>query len=106
MACGEPPSTAMRTYWGSKIILYRKPYTVIGVMPRDFELSAQPGACEQQRALASAQPRARRIYGRQRSVVELSHGRALKPGIIAEQRRRPTADRSGLEPMLGNDAGL
>src|SRR5436309_2141528 len=41
-------------------------------------VSAQPGACEPQRALASAQPRARRIYGGQRGVVELSHGGALK----------------------------
>src|SRR3989442_156681 len=28
---------------GSKIILYRKPYTVIGVMPRDFEFPLNPG---------------------------------------------------------------
>src|SRR5258707_1540383 len=28
---------------GSKIILYRKPYTLIGVMPRDFEFPLNPG---------------------------------------------------------------
>src|SRR2546430_9363630 len=28
---------------GSKILLYRKPYTVIGVMPRDFEFPLNPG---------------------------------------------------------------
>jgi predicted permease len=32
---------------GSKIILYRKPYTVIGVMPRDFEFPLNPGHVNQ-----------------------------------------------------------
>jgi len=38
----EPlPRRCERT--GSKIILYRKPYTVIGVMPPDFEFPLNPG---------------------------------------------------------------
>ena len=32
---------------GSKILLYRKPYTVIGVMPRDFEFPLNPGHVNQ-----------------------------------------------------------
>src|SRR6516162_8002908 len=32
---------------GSKIILYRNPYTVIGVMPRDFEFPLNPGHVNQ-----------------------------------------------------------
>src|ERR1700751_5847425 len=32
---------------GSKIFLYRKPYTVIGVMPRDFEFPLNPGNVNQ-----------------------------------------------------------
>jgi predicted permease len=32
---------------GSKIFLYRKPYTVIGVMPRDFEFPLNPGHSNQ-----------------------------------------------------------
>src|SRR5258707_15867535 len=32
---------------GSKILLYRKPYTVIGVMPRDFEFPLNPGNVNQ-----------------------------------------------------------
>src|SRR5215470_5029528 len=32
---------------GSKIVLYRKPYTVIGVMPRDFEFPLNPGHVNQ-----------------------------------------------------------
>ena len=32
---------------GSKILLYRKPYTVIGVMPRDFEFPLSPGHVNQ-----------------------------------------------------------
>src|SRR5438552_8153742 len=32
---------------GSKILLYRKPYTVIGVMPREFEFPFNPGHANQ-----------------------------------------------------------
>src|SRR5437762_10647238 len=32
---------------GRKILLYRKPYTVIGVMPRDFEFPLNPGHVSQ-----------------------------------------------------------
>jgi len=32
---------------GGKILLYRKPYTVIGVMPRDFEFPLNPGHVNQ-----------------------------------------------------------
>jgi predicted permease len=32
---------------GGKILLYRKPYTVIGVMPRDFEFPLNPGHLNQ-----------------------------------------------------------
>jgi predicted permease len=32
---------------GTKILLYRKPYTVIGVMPRDFEFPLNPGHVNQ-----------------------------------------------------------
>ena len=37
----------MRTILGRKILLYRKPYTVIGVMPRDFEFPLMPGHLNQ-----------------------------------------------------------
>ncbi len=63
---------------GSKILLYRKPYTVIGVMPPRFRVSAQSWTCKPERVLASAQPPAGGIYRRQRCVVERSHGGALK----------------------------
>ena len=53
-----------------------------------FRVSAQPWACEPERALASAQPAARGIYGGQRGVVELSHGGALKARHHCSSRRR------------------
>ena len=86
---------------GSKILLYRKPYTVIGVMPRDFEFPLNPGTCEPERALASAQPAARGIYRGQRGVVELPHGGALK----ARHHCRAGAERCGASGP-GDDARL
>jgi predicted permease len=70
---------------GSKIILYRKPYTVIGVMPRDFEFPLNPGHVSQSElwlplslqpeefTAASASSWNSRMVGR------------LKPGITLEQ---------------------
>jgi hypothetical protein len=36
---------------GSRILLYRKPYTVIGVMPRGFEFPLNPGQVNQRRGI-------------------------------------------------------
>jgi predicted permease len=70
---------------GSKIILYRKPYTVIGVMPREFEFPLNPGHVNhselwlplslgpEEFAAGSAASWNSRMVGR------------LKPGITAEQ---------------------
>ena len=40
---------------GKKILLDRKPYVVIGVMPRNFEFPLVAGASEPQRAVGSDQ---------------------------------------------------
>jgi len=70
---------------GSKILLYRKPYTVIGVMPRDFEFPLNPGHVNQSEFWLplSLQPEA---FTSGSAVSWNSHmvGR-LKPGITVEQ---------------------
>ena len=76
---------------GSKILLDRKPYTVIGVMPRNFEFPLNAGACGPERALGSAQPEAGGVHGGQRGVVELPHGGAFE----ARDHCRAGAERCG-----------
>ncbi|HTJ85702.1 MAG TPA: ABC transporter permease [Terriglobales bacterium] len=70
---------------GSKIILYRKPYTVIGVMPRDFEFPLNPGHLNQSEFWLplSLQP-AEFTAGAAASWNSRMVGR-LKPGISIEQ---------------------
>ena len=83
---------------GSTIFLYRKPYTVIGVMPRDFEFPLSPGHVNQSElwlplslqpeefAASSASSWNSRMVGR------------LKPGITAEQAQSD-AERVARETM-------
>ena len=70
---------------GSKILLYRKPYTVIGVMPRDFEFPLNPGHVNQSEFWLplSLQPE-EFAAGSAASWNAHMVGR-LKPGITAEQ---------------------
>ena len=70
---------------GSKILLYRKPYTVIGVMPRDFEFPLNPGHVNQSELWLplSLQPE-EFTAGSAASWNSRMVGR-LKPGITAEQ---------------------
>ena len=70
---------------GSKIILYRKPYTVIGVMPHDFEFPLNPGHVNQSEFWLplSLQP-AEFTAGAAASWNSRMVGR-LKPGISIEQ---------------------
>jgi predicted permease len=70
---------------GSKILLYRKPYIVIGVMPRDFEFPLNPGNVNQSELWLplSLQPE-EFTAGSAASWNSRMVGR-LKPGITAEQ---------------------
>jgi len=70
---------------GSKILLYRKPYTVIGVMPRDFEFPLNPGNVRQSELWLplSLQPE-EFTAGSAASWNSRMVGR-LKPGITVEQ---------------------
>lgn len=70
---------------GSKILLYRKPYIVIGVMPRDFEFPLNPGNANQSEFWLplSLQPE-EFTAGGAASWNSRMVGR-LKPGITAAQ---------------------
>jgi predicted permease len=83
---------------GSKILLYRKPYTVIGVMPRDFEFPLNPGHVNQSELWLplSLQPE-EFTAGSASSWNSRMVGR-LKPGITAEQAQSD-AERVARETM-------
>jgi predicted permease len=83
---------------GSKILLYRKPYTVIGVMPRDFEFPLNPGNVNQSELWLplSLQPE-ESTAGAAGSWNSRMVGR-LKPGITAEQAQSD-AERVARETM-------
>src|SRR6266480_4845838 len=82
----------------SKIILYRKPYTVIGVMPRNFEFPLNPGHLDQSEFWLplSLQPE-EFTAGSAASWTSRMVGR-LKPGITAEQAQSD-AERVARETM-------
>ncbi len=83
---------------GSKIFLYRKPYTLIGVMPRDFEFPLNPGHVNRSELWLplSLQPN-EFTAGGAASWNSRMVGR-LKPGITAEQAQGD-ADRVARDTM-------
>jgi predicted permease len=83
---------------GSKILLYRRPYTVIGVMPRDFEFPLNPGHVNHSEFWLplSLQPE-EFTAGSAASWNSRTVGR-LKPGITAAQAQSD-ADRIARETM-------
>jgi predicted permease len=83
---------------GSKILLYRKPYTVIGVMPRDFEFPLNPGHVNQSELWLPLSLRAEEFTaGSAASWNSRMVGR-LKPGITVEQAQSD-AERVAQETM-------
>jgi predicted permease len=83
---------------GTKILLDRKPYTVIGVMPRNFEFPLNPGHLNQTELWVplSLQPE-EFTGGSAASWISRMVGR-LKPGITAEQAQSD-AERVARETM-------
>jgi predicted permease len=83
---------------GSKILLYRKPYTVIGVMPRDFEFPLNPGNVNQSELWLplGLQPE-EFTAGRAASWNSRMVGR-LKPGVTVAQAQSD-AERVAQETM-------
>jgi predicted permease len=83
---------------GSKILLYRKPYAVVGVMPRDFEFPLNPGHVNQSEFWLplSLQPE-EFMAGSAASWNSRMVG-LLKPGITVEQAQSD-ADRVARDTM-------
>jgi predicted permease len=86
------------TVLGTKILLYRKPYTVIGVMPRDFEFPLNPGNVNQSELWLPLSLKPEEFAaGKAASWNSRMIGR-LKPGVTAEQAQSD-AERVAQETM-------
>jgi predicted permease len=83
---------------GSKILLYRKPYTVIGVMPRDFEFPLNPGHVNQSELWLPLSLQPEEFTAGSASSWNSRIVARLKPGITAEQAQSD-AERVARETM-------
>ena len=83
---------------GSKIILYRKPYTVIGVMPRDFEFPLNPGHVNHSELWLPLSLEPEEFTAGSAAAWNSRMVGRLKPGIIAEQAQSD-AERVARETM-------
>src|SRR6266550_207807 len=83
---------------GSKILLYRKPYTVIGVMPRDFEFPLNPGHVSQRELWLPLSLRPEEFTAGSAGSWNSHMVGRLKPGITAEQAQSD-AERVARETM-------
>lgn len=83
---------------GSKILLYRKPYTVIGVMPRDFEFPLNPGHANQSEFWLPLNLRPEEFTAGSAASWNARMVGRLKPGITAEQAQSD-AERVAQETM-------
>lgn len=89
---------------GQKILLDRKPYEVIGVMPRDFEFPLVPGRLNRSELWVPISLSAAEIAAGTGSWNFNMVGR-LKPGVSAEQARQDV-DRVSREIMRGFPTAL
>ena len=76
---------------GTKILLDRKPYLVIGVMPRNFEFPLVPGQLNRMRTVGSHELYSARALSPAARQLELPDGRASKAGHLS----RAGAERRG-----------
>lgn len=70
---------------GKKILLDRKPYTVVGVMPRDFEFPLYPGHVNQSELWVPLSLQPKEFTGGYAASWNLRMVGRLKPGITAAQ---------------------
>jgi predicted permease len=83
---------------GSKILLDRKPYTVVGVMPRNFEFPLNPGHINQSEFWVPLSPRPEEFTAGQAAAWNFRMLGRLKPGITAAQAQSD-AERVARETM-------
>src|SRR5215471_7801921 len=83
---------------GSTIILYRKPYTVIGVMPRDFEFPLNPGHVNQSELWLPLSLQPEEFTAGSAAAWNSRMVGCLRPGITVEQAQSD-AERVAQETM-------
>jgi predicted permease len=83
---------------GSRILLDRKPYTVIGVMPRNFEFPLKPGHVDQSELWVPLSLRPEEFLAGQAASWNFRMVGRLKPGITAAQAQGD-AERVARETM-------
>lgn len=83
---------------GSKILLDRKPYIVIGVMPRDFEFPLVPGHIAQSALWIPMSPEPGEFLAGAAASWNLRMVGRLKPGVAPEQAQSD-AQRVAMETM-------
>jgi hypothetical protein len=88
---------------GSKILLDRKPYEVIGVMPRNFEFPLVPGHLNRSELWVPISFTARKLTESAAGSWNYQMVGRLKPGITPELARHD-ADRVAQETMRGYPA--
>ena len=86
------------TILGRKILLYRKPYTVIGVMPRNFEFPLMPGHLNQSELWVPLRLVPEEMMAGSAASWNLRMVGRLKPGVSAEQAQSD-AERVAEETM-------
>jgi predicted permease len=87
-----------RKVLGSKIVLDRKPYIVIGVMPRDFEFPLMPGHVNQSELWVPMSPEPWEFEAGAAASWNLRMVGRLKPGVTPEQAQSD-AQRVAMETM-------
>ena len=83
---------------GSKVLLDRKPYTVIGVMPRNFEFPLKPGHADQSELWVPLSLQPEEFTGGSAASWTFRMVGRLKPGITAAQAQSD-AERVARETM-------
>jgi predicted permease len=83
---------------GSKILLDRKPYIVIGVMPRNFEFPLVPGHVNQSELWVPMSPEPSEFLAGAAASWNLRMVGRLKPGVTPEQAQSD-AQRVAIETM-------
>ena len=83
---------------GQKILLDRKPYVVVGIMPRNFEFPLVPGHLNRSELWIPMSLRAEELNGGAQASWSYQMVGRLKPGVTATQARED-ADRVAKETM-------
>ncbi len=88
---------------GKKILLDRKPYVILGVMPRQFEFPLVPGHMNSSELWIPMSLRASELQGSGQANFNYGMVGRLKPGVTAAQAQAD-ADRVAQETMKGYPA--